>query len=237
MIEISRLNKRIKGELIVNDVSLAIKPQQIYAVLGDDAFGMSVFLKCIAGIYRPNIGSVQIDGEEVYDNETLKQQIFLISKDLFLPRLMPVAEVGTFYAGYSLFWEADVYDRLLKVNAIDPKQRIFQLSESQRDVIRLIIGLSSGAKYLLLDQPMANLPTQIRRQMMMILRSYVRDKEANVVLTADKLDRLGQDIRHFGYMEEGILWDGQTFAGDPDEDSKILRKEETEYDLEHFFQK
>jgi phospholipid/cholesterol/gamma-HCH transport system ATP-binding protein len=65
MIELSHVNLEFAGKIILSDISLSIKKGEIAIILGPSGAGKSSILKIILGLWRPDSGSVLIDGKNI----------------------------------------------------------------------------------------------------------------------------------------------------------------------------
>ncbi len=61
ILKTNKLCKSIKGQLIVNNISLNIKRNSIYGLLGANGAGKSTILKMITGIYHPTSGNIEFN--------------------------------------------------------------------------------------------------------------------------------------------------------------------------------
>ena len=94
-------------------VNLDIPEGCIYGFVGSNGAGKSTLLRVISGIYRPDSGSVTIDGTAVYDVPQAKENIFFVSDETVQFSRLSVNEFKDFYKlTYPSFDEA-VFDELV----------------------------------------------------------------------------------------------------------------------------
>lgn len=68
MLEIAKLTKKFGEKIAVDGVSLAIKPKEIFALIGPNSSGKTTIIKTIVGLLRPNEGSIMVGGNDVTRN-------------------------------------------------------------------------------------------------------------------------------------------------------------------------
>ena len=69
MIEAKNLTKRFGSITALDDITATIRDREVFGLIGTNGAGKSTFLRCAAGIYRPDGGSIAIDGQEVFENQ------------------------------------------------------------------------------------------------------------------------------------------------------------------------
>lgn len=87
MIKIDKLSKKYDKDYVLKDLSCNIKDNSIYGLVGANGSGKSTLLRTIMGIYEADGGVISVDGEEVYDNEIMKQKWFLYKMIYSLSKL------------------------------------------------------------------------------------------------------------------------------------------------------
>ena len=91
MIEIKNLSKSFNGkDYVLENLNCKIGDNAIYGLVGANGAGKSTLLRIINSIYTADEGTVLIDNENAYDNESLKQEMVFVPDDLY------------FYSGYTL---------------------------------------------------------------------------------------------------------------------------------------
>ena len=82
MIQINNLSFNIDEKEILKDINLNISEGKIFGIIGPNGVGKSTLLRCLSGIYKPTVGEVSYENENVYDNAIIIENI--IAKNLFL---------------------------------------------------------------------------------------------------------------------------------------------------------
>lgn len=83
MIEVKNLSKRFQDFIALKDVSCSIGSGCIYGMVGSNGAGKSTFLRTLTGVYKPDSGSIMIDGEPVWDNPDVKRRIAYVPDELY----------------------------------------------------------------------------------------------------------------------------------------------------------
>ena len=102
MIKIENLSKKYDKNYVIENLNCTIKDGSIYGLVGSNGAGKSTLLRLINGIFLPDSGTILIDNKQVFENETLKQELVFVPDDLF------------FYPGYTLLDTAKYFQAMYK---------------------------------------------------------------------------------------------------------------------------
>ena len=78
---------------------MTVEPGSIYGLVGPNGAGKSTVLRHIAGVYRPDSGTVLVDGQPVYENPAVKQGIAVIPDELYYFNSASTRDMMKFYRG------------------------------------------------------------------------------------------------------------------------------------------
>jgi molybdate transport system ATP-binding protein len=183
------------------DLQFAVAPGEVLAVLGPNGAGKSTTLQVIAGLVRPDAGTVRVGDRLLTDTSagiqvaTYDRRVGLLMQDALLFPHLSVAANVTFGArnGKRLSRKASraVANRWLgEVEAADfADRKPRQLSGGQAQRVALARALAADPDVLLLDEPLAGLDVGVATAMRKVLRRVlVRDGRSSVLVTHDLLD-------------------------------------------------
>ncbi|GGG68616.1 polyamine-transporting ATPase [Salipiger pallidus] len=176
-LQIKDVSKTFGTFTALSGVDLSIEKNEFVSLLGPSGSGKSTLLRLIAGLEQPTTGQVLIDGQDVTALPPYQRGIAMVFQDFLLFPHMTVRENLLFPL------------RMLRMNRDDAEERIDwccrilsltalkdrfpnQLSGGQQQRVALGRGLVCRPKVLLLDEPLANLDRELRRDMEIEIRSY-----------------------------------------------------------------
>ena len=81
MIELQDITLDFDEKRVLDGVTMTIPDGRAFGLLGSNGAGKSTILRLLSGIYRTQSGTLKIDGQEVYDNVPLKEQICFINDE------------------------------------------------------------------------------------------------------------------------------------------------------------
>ena len=181
------------GTIKANDkVDLDIYRGEILALLGENGSGKTTLMNMLSGIYFPDSGSILIDGKEVSissPREAFRYGIGMIHQHFKLVDVMSAAE--NIVLGLKEEGRLDLKAASAKISEIcraygfdvNPAQKIYDMSVSQKQTVEIIKALYRGADILILDEPTAVLTPQETDKLFAVVRAMRDDGKAIVIIT------------------------------------------------------
>lgn len=181
------------GTVVANDkVWLDIYRGEILALLGENGSGKTTLMNMLSGIYFPDEGQIFIDGKEVVINspkDAFALGIGMIHQHFKLVDVLTAAE--NIVLGLNEPGKLDIGAVAEKVRTIcstygfdvDPYQKVYDMSVSQKQTVEIIKVLYRGADILILDEPTAVLTPQETDKLFAVLRNMRDDGKAIVIIT------------------------------------------------------
>ena len=212
MIKIDKLSKKYDKDYVLKDLSCNIKDNSIYGLVGANGSGKSTLLRTIMGIYETDGGTISVDGNEVYDNEIMKQKMVFVADDLF------------FYPGYTLMDTAKYYQSMYKdfdmgylkelagMLNLSLNKKVSTFSKGMKRQCALICAICTNADYMFFDETFDGLDPVIRNTMKKILIKQMNKKNTTIVMTSHNLRELEDICDNLGLLYQG----GILFESDVD---------------------
>ncbi|SDH83149.1 sugar ABC transporter ATP-binding protein [Agrococcus jejuensis] len=197
LLEVEHLDKRFFATHAVRDVSFAVDEGEIVALLGENGAGKSTVIKMLAGVYRPDEGSMRLLGDDIATNAA-RSSVAFIHQNLGLVEWMTVAENIALAIGYPRR-AGFISQRAMRAQAervldavgggIDPDARIFDLPRTERSLLAIARGLVQEPRLLVLDEPTASLPQADVERLFTVLRR-LRDDGVGMIYVSHRLDEI-----------------------------------------------
>ena len=179
------------GAVVANeDVDLDIYKGEILALLGENGSGKTTLMNMLSGIYFPDQGQIMINGQNVViasPKDALNLGIGMVHQHFKLVDVLSATE--NIILG--LEGKLNIKEAAKKIENIcnkygfevDPKQKIYDMSVSQKQTVEIVKVLYRGADILILDEPTAVLTPQETEKLFRVLRKMRDDGKAIVIIT------------------------------------------------------
>lgn len=205
MIKATGLVKYFDDKAALDGLDIEVNRGCIYGLVGPNGSGKSTLMRLMSGVYRPDGGSITLEGEPIYENILAKDRIFYLSDDLYFPSKSTTEDLCRFYRGLYSSFSMDTYNRLCGCFPIDTKKRLSTFSKGMRRQSALLVALSCGADYILLDEAFDGLDPVIRLLVKKLIAEQIDERQATVFISSHNLRELEDLCDQIGLLNAGRL--------------------------------
>ena len=191
-IEMREITKCFGSVVANNGINLQVRPGEILALLGENGSGKTTLMNMLSGIYKPDSGSILVDGKEVSIDspETAKKLgIGMVHQHFKLVDVFSAADniwMGKEKPGFGL--RKSRYQQIGEIAQkfgfeLDPQKKVYNMSVSEKQTLEIVKVLYYGAKIIILDEPTAVLTVQEIRKLFDVLRRMKEEGHAIIIIT------------------------------------------------------
>ena len=205
MIKVKSVVKTFDGFRALNGLDINVKKGSVYGLVGPNGAGKTTIIKHMAGVYIPDSGVVEIDGENVFENADIKKRVVLISDDLYFFPGYSIKDMASFYKGIYPNWDNERFTSLADVFKIDIKRSVRRLSKGMQKQVAFWLGLCAMPDVMLLDEPVDGLDPVMRRNVWSLILSDVEKRGLTVLVSSHNLRELEDVCDYVGIMHNGKI--------------------------------
>ena len=202
------LTKQYRGVAVVDDLHLAVAPQQVFGFLGPNGAGKSTTMKMLLGLARPTSGTVEVLGEQLSSRSAKR----------VLPRVGSLIEAPSFYGHLTGRENLDIVRRIKGVpaaavdealatvrlsQAADKLAREYSLGMKQR--LGIAMALLGNPELLILDEPTNGLDPAGIHEIRELIKSLPRTHGLTVIVSSHLLSEIEQMADTIGIINQGRL--------------------------------
>ena len=204
MIQVNNVVKTFDRFRALDGLSMRVERGSIYGLVGPNGAGKSTILRHITGVYRPDSGSVLLDGQPVYENPEAKSRIVAIPDELYYFLSASTRDMMRFYRGIYPRFDDKRYQSLREAfPEVDERQPIRRLSKGMQKQSAFWLTLSCCPEVLVLDEPVDGLDPVMRRQVWSLLMGDVAQRGTTVLVSSHNLRELEDVCDHVGILSHG----------------------------------
>ncbi|MDO4438049.1 MAG: ABC transporter ATP-binding protein [Eubacteriales bacterium] len=203
MIEAVNLTKKFDNIVALDNVTANIKDGEVFGLIGTNGAGKSTFLRCAAGIYKPDGGDIKINGESVFENKAIKSRFFFISDDqYFFPNANALDMAASYRNTYTNF-DMNRYRKLLKEFGLDERRKIHTFSKGMKKQVSIILALSAMTEYIFCDETFDGLDPVMRQAVKSLFAYDMESRGLTPIIASHNLRELEDICDHVGLLHKG----------------------------------
>lgn len=213
VLQLTGISKRFNGIHALNGVNITIRAGECMALVGENGAGKSTLVKTLTGIYRPDAGTLALDGRPVTfasPQEAMAAGITAVHQETVMFDELTVAE--NIYVGRQpvragrIDWprierDAEALFARLEV-ALPVKARVKDLSVAQRHFVEIARALAQDARVVIMDEPTAALSQREIRELYRII-DQLKAAGTAVIFISHKFDEIFAVADSYTVLRDG----------------------------------
>lgn len=213
LLVMDNISKEFPGVKALDGVNLKVRPYSVHALMGENGAGKSTLMKCLFGIYKKDTGNILLDGKEINftsAKEALDNGVSMVHQELNQVTQRNVLDniwLGRFPMKGIFVDEKKMYDdtvaifKDLDIN-VDPRQKVADLSISQRQMIEIAKAVSYNSRIIVMDEPTSSLTENEVQHLFRIIKK-LREKGCGIVYISHKMEEIKEICDDITIMRDG----------------------------------
>lgn len=205
MLRTAKIDKSFGTHRVLKEISLDLQEGHIFGLLGTNGAGKSTLLRMVAGVLRADRGEIQLDGNPVYENPAVKEQICYLSDDPAFLHAATIREMGAFQkAWYPSHDEARLKELCERFN-LPLDEKISSLSKGTQKRVQVCLALARRPRVLLCDETFDGLDPVMREAFRRVISEETWDRNMMTVLAGHNQQEMEDICDQVGFLHEGRL--------------------------------
>lgn len=202
MLEIKNLNKKYgSGKVALKSVNLTLPSGQIVGLFGENGAGKTTMMKSILRFLKYD-GEITLDGEKI-THKNIARISFATSEHSFFPALTP-EEHKEFYKEHFDTFREKRFSALMEFFELPMRRRVGSFSTGQKNQFEVLLALSQGADYILMDEPFAGNDVFNREDFYKVLLGILEPAET-VLLSTHLIEEVADFIGRAVLLHKGEI--------------------------------
>lgn len=212
MLEVSGIYKRYGKKQILNGAGFTAEKGECIAIVGGNGCGKTTLLSIIAGVNRPDRGSVRFDGKEAVGTRAVFEACaaYVPQENPLIPELSARDNYRLWFRGDRARMEKDLKFGVGKILGLEEFLSVpaGKLSGGQKKRLSIAAALSGEASVLILDEPGAALDLAAKQEILQYIKEFA-ERGGTVILTSHEMAELSVCTKLY-IMKDGILTAAET---------------------------
>lgn len=218
IIQMKEITKRFPGVVALDRINFDVRPGEVHVLLGENGAGKSTLMKVLSGAYRPDGGTIVLEGKE-YSHLTphlsaeggisiIYQELSVVNwldirENIFMGRL-PMKHAGPLAVVDYAEMNARTEELLKKVNLTNrkPTTSVGDLSISEKQMVEIAKSVAFNAKVIVMDEPTSSLTEEEVQKLFVIIRQ-LKEEGKGVVFISHKLSEIAEIGDRITIMKDG----------------------------------
>lgn len=206
MIEIQNLKKSFGTVQALDGVCLTVPAGSVYALVGPNGAGKSTLIRHLTGVFRPDEGSITVDGRPVFDDPEIKSRLLCIYDDIYYSMYASTRDMMHLFSRLYPRFDGARYELLRQAfPEVQETMPLRRLSKGMLKQAAFWLALSCRPEILVLDEPLDGLDPVMRRQVWSLLMADVAEHGTTVLLSSHNLRELEDVCDRVGVMHHGKM--------------------------------
>jgi len=223
-VSMSGIYKNFDAVKALQGASLELHAGEVHTLAGENGSGKSTLLKILAGVIRPDEGTIAVDGSEVVFNgvrDAISQGISMVSQELSLVPHLSIAE--NVFLGHNqtrgklgIDWrdtEKRAVEVLKRLNLnVNPKDEVSSIPQHEQQLVEIARAMAADSKVLLLDEPTSSLAPNEVAALFKVVRQ-LRDDGVAIVMISHRMSEMLEISDRFTVLRDSKFIDTSTREG------------------------
>lgn len=189
MLELKSISKKYGVTKALKDVSLTLPQGQIVGLFGENGAGKTTLMKCILGLLSYG-GTITLDGAPI-NEKNIERLSFATCEHSFFPALSPKGHRDFYQAHFPRFNDKR-FHALMDFFELPMNKPLRAFSAGMKNQFEVVMALSQGADYILMDEPFAGNDVFNREDFYKVLLGILEEHETVLLST-----HLLEEVQHF----------------------------------------
>ncbi len=225
MIELKDIELSFDDNKILDGVTMTIPDGRAFGLLGSNGAGKSTILRLLSGIYKVQGGTLKIDGEDVFDNVKIKEQICFINDETIQFTGYTLTQLKNYYKRFYRTFSEEKFQKLHSVLNLPMDKKLSTFSKGMEREAIVICALACCTKYVFLDEAFDGLDPTMRIIVKNMMIDAMLDSGATVILSSHNLKEIQEFCDTAALLHNGKI----VFCRELDSVMGNIRKVQTSF--------
>lgn len=256
MLEVKNINKTFGQTKVLKDVSFTLEKGNVVSIIGSSGSGKTTLLRCLNFLEQPDVGSIRLNGETLFDADDSSAQLesqirkkrlhfglvfqsfnlfpqYTALQNVMLAKELLAKELPDYKARKKEIHDEIEVQAISLLNQMGLGNRMnnypHQLSGGQCQRVAIARALALQPDILCFDEPTSALDPELTGEVLKVIKELA-DKNTTMIIVTHEMEFAREVSDHIIFMDDGIILE----QGSPDELFNHPKEERTKHFLGHY---
>ncbi len=228
-LEMTGISKHFGGQTALDKVNLIVQPGEVHGLIGQNGAGKSTVVNIFAGRLKPNEGEVLLADRVIVSaghvEKHLETLVAVVHQEGSVLPALTIGEnlvLGDEQRALASVSRRDLRRRVVEAYEAlglptpDPFALCSGLPPADRKILEVVRAFSSGARFVLLDEPTASLDPRMTDWLISAMHNAARERSLGIIFVSHRLREVQRGTDRVTILRDGtVVWDGPCDAISP----------------------
>lgn len=205
VVEINNVSKKIKNQMILENLNFQFEEHQIVGFLGKNGSGKTSLMKMIAGEWNPTSGQVNVYNQKPFNNPNVLCDICFIQEGNNFHPDMKVSELLKLCKKFYPNWNQEAAESLISLFDLDIKKKMKELSKGMESAVGVTVGISSRCEITIFDEPYIGMDANARKKFYKFLLNDYMEFPRTIIFSTHLIDEVSTLFQKVYVLHKGNL--------------------------------
>jgi ABC-2 type transport system ATP-binding protein len=206
-IQLEHVNKDLSGRQILKDLTLSVKPGDIFGYLGPNGAGKTTTIRIILGLMAATSGKVSVLGQDVQNKQTRKKMGFVLETDGLYDNMTAFNNLMYYAKLYDVEGPAQKVRDALKLVGLSDRSgdKVGTYSKGMRQRLALARAMAPDPELLVLDEPTAGVDPTGHIEIRQLMLDMIHRQGKTILLSSHNLDEVQRICNRIALIHKGQI--------------------------------
>lgn len=204
-IQVNHLNYAFQDKKVLEDITLNLEADKIYGLLGKNGMGKTTLINVLVNQLVAAEGEIKLFGKDPRKSPEILGEVCVVRETEFYAPYMKVKSIFELYGSFYPFYDKELEQKLVALFKLPLHKSYQKYSRGMKTLVFDIIGICSGARLTIFDEPTLGLDAETREQFYNLLIEEYAKNPRTIIISTHLIDEVERLLEHLVILHKGKI--------------------------------